>query len=127
VARHRDAVRSRTMRSSPLVLVALLAALAGCGLLPSTDYGPPAIECVRIFEPDVKLEWAGQGDASVLGLMQPHTDLPQADLDRLRVGDIYVGRADPAGDIAPASERAYCLVAEDAVLSGPVPEGWQPP
>jgi hypothetical protein len=101
--------------------LALVAGLAACGSIPLVDYGEPSPECAPVFETGVPLEWAGRGDLVDLGLV----DLEQTDLP---IEDIYVGRAAADAVVAPPGSRVYCSSSEmGGAMSGPVPQGWQPP
>jgi hypothetical protein len=73
-----------------------------------------------VFPTDVTLDWAGRGDPVRLGLTQVFEE-------RVREGEIYVGLVNPDVGIETPTGRIFCIIHGDAVTTGPVPEGWQPP
>ena len=124
-------------RLVPFVVV--VATVAGCASLPSTDsdeplpstdYGEPPAACGDAFAPDMELEWAGEGDGVALGLYDaPPEGFPER---TPRPGDVYVGRANPAMPPDWHDRGAFCIVYQDDVERtdvevGPLREGWRAP
>jgi hypothetical protein len=110
------------MRSGTWLGLAAVGALAACSSLPWMDYGEPPPECNDVFAADQRLVWAGRADPFALGVMVEHFQGRPP-----RAGDIFVGQPAATLGFAGPGTRAACIVFEDSILVGPVPDGWRPP